>query len=100
MEKLVNGTNCQTHPNNYVTFRQFYDEHNEYKKAEIRAKLSLLFNLTETSVFRKIRNEDFDTHDLRKMYIHFSICYSPKQGFFLEPNVSKNETLNKYGLTF
>lgn len=93
MAQFSNGTN-------YVSFRMFYEEHNERQKAEIRAKLSLLFNLTEVSVWRKIRNEDFDTHDLRKMYIHFNICYSPKQGFFLDTEVSKTETLEKYKLTF
>lgn len=96
MNNLLNGEGNGT---KYVPFQEFYDEHNERQKTVLRAKLSLLFNLTEVSIYRKIRRNDFNTHELRKMYYHFQIAHCSQKGFFLDSNVSEKETLQKYGLT-
>ncbi len=97
--KLVNGKANIPQTNLYVDFKTFYDDQNEHKKAFIRVSLQNLFNISENAVFRRIKNSLFDTADLYAMNVHLGIAYCSKRGFFFDTNVSKNETLNNYGLS-
>lgn len=99
MENLVNGKTPQTKHLHYVTFKEFYNEQNEAKKTLLRSKMQEVLNLTETSIFRKIRTNDFDTHELRDMFLHIGVGYSPKEGFFFDSEVAILETSNSYGLS-
>lgn len=97
MSNLVNGKRTQT---KYVTFLEYYEELNEKNKADLRQKLVKTLNCSIRTVYKRISENNFNTEQLRAIWQETNISHCPKQGFFLDTDVSKIETLQKYGLTF
>lgn len=97
MGKLVNGKRTQT---KYVTFLEYYEELNERNKADLRQKLAKTLNCSIRTVYKRISENNFNTEQLRAIWKETNISHCPKQGFFLDTDVAKMETLEKYGLTF
>lgn len=97
MDKLLNGKRTQT---KYVTFLEYYEELNERNKAELRQKLAKTLNCSIRTVYKRIAENNFNTEQLRAIWEETNISHCPKQGFFLDTDVAKMETLKKYGLAF
>lgn len=92
MKKLVNGRN-------FTTTIEVYDELSNKRKKELRRKIAQIVGVNEENAYKRIKECNFNPFELNAIYYETGLCFCPKQGFFLEPNVSKDETLNKYGLT-
>ncbi|MCA0234140.1 MAG: hypothetical protein LCH91_27025 [Bacteroidetes bacterium] len=96
MSKLVNGKPTRK---KITDIKSLYDEMSTKKKREIREQIAESLGITPRNAYRRIVYQEFSPNDLNTIWEDTGICFCAKRGFFLDTDVSKMETLEKYGLT-